>query len=122
MADHDILLQFLDNDALSYLDRLADASENAGRKMVTAQSDSTEALKKATDQTEKLSDADKSLEDAAKKAKKAQDEQKDSTDKLGDSVEKAAGQINVMGVNLGSVIKSLKAKKTELAGVARGLG
>lgn len=116
MADHEILLQFVDNDAVSYLDRLGDAAQNAHVKLKSGQEDYINILKDATAKTESLTESNQKLEDVSKKASKAVDEQKKKTDELGKSIDFAANQVNVMGVNLGSVVGRLKSWQGAIKG------
>ena len=114
MADHEILMQFVDNDAISYLERLASVSEDAGRKMVTAQKSSTDALKGAAKATEDLSKADQELEATAKKAKSAMDNQKKSAEELGKGIHELTGDIEFLGVNLSQSIRNLQEYRTKM--------
>ena len=114
MSDIDVRLEFLDNDAINYLQQIRDLSQEAGTALQDANTTASKSLGDAAGAASKLTDEEKKLKDSADKAKTSIDAQEKSTKEFKNTVKEAAGNLTIMGVNVGQVGSKLSAFGTNI--------
>lgn len=105
--------------ALKAIRASAEANAKAFDEMSDGQKKLSAETQKALDESNKA--LDDSIDILGKKTK-ATEEDKKATTKWKEEVAKAAGEVNILGVNLGGAIDKLKEKKKSLDNVVKGLG